>query len=237
VLAESALELIPASIHKSQDVIRDAKRRRKPPSQLLLDRTRHHAAMSNVRHAWRRGRPDIVHVFLSEVLGTPLNKEGRLRVYVHTFNDSVIQVDPKIRIPRSYNLFVGLMEQLFQHGTVPLTGPPLMRIRSETLPQLIRRLGGDYTLAFSRSGTPKTMEQAARGISGFDNPVAVIGGFPRGHFSEKASTQFDELVSIDAESLWSSVVASRLVYEYERAIGLPESRLNLSPTAGGRTRL
>ena len=64
----------------------------------------------------KRGRPDIVHFTLLEALGSPLNLEGLLKIYVHTYSGYVIDVRPEVRLPRDCNRFSGLMEQLFQEG-------------------------------------------------------------------------------------------------------------------------
>ena len=48
------------------------------------------------------------------LLDSPLNKAGLLRVYVHTSNNVLIEINPKTRIPRTYNRFAGLMVQLLE---------------------------------------------------------------------------------------------------------------------------
>ena len=57
-------------------------------------------------------RPDIVHQSLLALLDTPLNKAGRLRIFIQTKKGVLIRVDPKIRMPRTYKRFSGLFAQL-----------------------------------------------------------------------------------------------------------------------------
>jgi rRNA small subunit pseudouridine methyltransferase Nep1 len=57
-------------------------------------------------------RPDITHQLLLTLLDSPLNKAGLLRVYIHTINKVLIEVNPRIRIPRTFQRFCGLMVQL-----------------------------------------------------------------------------------------------------------------------------
>ncbi|KAG4104178.1 Alpha/beta knot methyltransferase [Neocallimastix lanati (nom. inval.)] len=57
-------------------------------------------------------RPDITHQCLMTLLDSPLNKAGRLQVYVHTAKNVLIEFDPRVRIPRTYKRFAGLMVQL-----------------------------------------------------------------------------------------------------------------------------
>lgn len=205
-------------------VARHAERLGKRPNQLLLDRSYHHAAMAGLQDAERRGRPDIVHLSLLEAMGTPLNQEGMLRVYVHTFNNHVLRFDPKVRLPRNYDRFKGLMEQLYELGRVPPQGPAMAELEKRTLETLMDEIRPDYVLALSRIGRPRRLEEVAQDMSRRRMPAVMVGGFPRGHFGEETLRVVDELVSIDPETLDAWIVTSRVVYEYERAINLPELR-------------
>ncbi len=49
---------------------------------------------------------------LLTLLDSPLNKAGKLQVYIHTEKNVLIEVNPSIRIPRTYKRFAGLMVQL-----------------------------------------------------------------------------------------------------------------------------
>jgi len=225
VLAESALERVPKELWRHPAVMRTARARGKRPGAVLLDRSLHHPAMKNLPNASKRGRPDLVHTTLLAVMGSPLNKEGLLRVYVHTIDDHVIEVDPSTRLPKNYNRFVGLVEQLYEEGQVPPGGPPLLILRRETLSELVGRLKPDRVVAFTREGAPRTVEEVMRGLSGLERPMILIGGFPHGRFTDETLALADETACVDPEGLEAWVVASRAVYEFERALGLPKKRL------------
>jgi len=225
VLAESALETIPEVLWSHSSVRRYSKLRRKHPRFLLLDRSYHHAAMKKLEQNAKRGRPDIVHFALLEALGSPLNKEGLLQVYVHTINDYVITVNPNARLPRNYNRFAGLMEQLFEFGRVPPKGTSLLTLRRQTLAQLFHEVKPSYTVGFSRIGRPQTLEETVSKLSEGKRPAVLVGGFPRGHFSKATLRLADEVVCLDSDMLETWTVTSRVIYEYERALSLPERRL------------
>lgn len=57
-------------------------------------------------------RPDIVHRCLLTLLDSPLNKAGRLKVFIHTEKNVLVEVSPHIRFPRTFKRFAGLMVQL-----------------------------------------------------------------------------------------------------------------------------
>jgi len=46
---------------------------------------------------------------LLTLLDSPLNKAGLLQVYIHTAKGVLIEVNPSVRIPRTFKRFSGLM--------------------------------------------------------------------------------------------------------------------------------
>ena len=54
-------------------------------------------------------RPDITHQCLLALLDSPLNKAGKLQVYIHTTKNALIEINPHVRIPRTFKRFCGLM--------------------------------------------------------------------------------------------------------------------------------
>ncbi len=225
ILAESAIESIPREMWDHPTIKNLSKRRGKPPRLLLLDKSYHYFAMKKLPDSERRGRPDIVHFCLLEALGSPLNKEGLLKVYVHTIDDHIIYIEPETRLPKNYNRFVGLIEDLFEHGYVPPSGKPLLSIEAGGLPDLIETLKPTYTVIFERGGVPMTFEEVAPRLAREERPVVLVGGFPHGEFSERTMKLANEVVCVDPEVLEAWTVVSRIIYEYERVIGLPKKRL------------
>lgn len=231
ILAESALETIPQDLWDHPVIRRFSKRVGKHPKLIILDRSRHHYAMKKLKDNRKRGRPDIVHFSLLEALGSPLNKEGLLRVYVHTISDHVIHISPEVRLPKNLNRFVGLIEDLFEHGRVPPRGKPLLTLEAKTLPVLINELKPTYTIIFDRPGKNRTFEEVALNLKGQEKPLVIVGGFPHGEFSKVTLELADEIVCVDPEMLEAWTVVSRIIYEYERAISLPKMRLEKCSSA------
>lgn len=224
IIAEAALELVPKELWEHPSVKSYALRRKKKPSNVLLDRSYHHSAMMKLRYASKRGRPDIVHFVMLEALGSPLNKVGLLELYIHTVNDRVIYVDPSVRLPRNYNRFLGLMENLLSFGRVPPAGKALMWVKEKGIKELVLEAKPTYAVTFSSKGKPTMLSEVAKRLAKQQFPMVIIGGFPRGEFSEKVVKLADDVVSIDPEPLDAWIVTSRVVYEYEKAINLPEKR-------------
>lgn len=213
VLAESALELVPKEIRKQPAVVSDARRREKEASEMLLDRSFHHSAMTKLIDSEKRGRPDLVHVTLLNVTGTPLYLDGLVRVFVHTYDDMVLEIAEKTRIPKNYLRFRGLMEEALTER--PKRG--LIRTHSMGIKELERMVSSDEVFGLSVQGRMVSLEELAKKITTANNPSVIVGGFPHGHFSPDALSVMGQLVRISTKPLEAHVVASRVIYEVEKA--------------------
>lgn len=171
VIAEAELEPAPVGIKGHPSFKRGDRKK----GIILLDSNFHHSAMKGLKDAYRRGRPDIVHVCLLNALDSPLNKEGGLEVYVHTRNDQVIEMSPSWRVPRSYNRFVGLIEDLFEKREIVHDGLTLLRIRDMGLIELIESISDGMDI--------KLMHYRGDEYRPTDDAVIIIGGFPHGDFT------------------------------------------------------
>lgn len=188
------------------------------PSEVLLDRSYHHAAMGKLQDNNKRGRPDIIHFALMEALGTPLFVKGMLRVYVHTIDDKLIAIADNLRIPKSYFRFEGLMVGLFRDGAVKTEeGAVLMEISKGTLADLLDSIKPRRVVGLSTTGVQGTAEKAvAENLA--DDCAFVVGGFPRGHFSESTTKLLNLTYSISDIGLEAHVVIARVLYECEKLL-------------------
>ncbi|CAE8611154.1 unnamed protein product [Polarella glacialis] len=92
-------------------------------------------------------RPDITHQCLMALLDSPLNKAGKLLIYMHTANNVLIEIHPSLRIPRTFKRFAGLMVELLQRQKIRAANAneTLMKVVSNPiekyLPPGCRRFG------------------------------------------------------------------------------------------------
>jgi rRNA small subunit pseudouridine methyltransferase Nep1 len=212
VLAEAALELVPSEVRNDPSVASDARRRGVESSRILLDRSFHHRAMLRLKEGLKRGRPDLVHVTLLSITGTPLYMDGGVKVYIHTYGNEVLELQEKTRVPKSYFRFRGLVEQALTEK--PKTG--LLRVRESSFERLVKEIGSDSVIGLSTQGRKTSMDELSAMIGAARKPCVVLGGFAQGHFSPKALEVMDELVRIHDKPLEAHVVAARVVYEVER---------------------
>ncbi|MBS7650832.1 MAG: 16S rRNA methyltransferase [Candidatus Bathyarchaeia archaeon] len=219
VLAESALEPVPREILDHPSIVKDARRRCKRPEQLILDRSYHHHAMAGLSDAHRRGRPDIIHITLLTALSSPLNLTGNLKIYIHTRNDEVIFISPKVRVPRNSERFKGLIEQLYEFGQVPPKGEPLMKMRRMGIEELLRNIDPTLKVGMSMRGESRWIRDVVGLIANHDRPTVLVGGFPRGHFSKETISLLDKTFRIYSSGLESWTVTSWLIFAYMDVTG------------------
>ncbi len=221
ILADSSIEVLPPELIKLREVAKLARRLRKKPRHMLLDRALHHRFMTRLENSLKRGRPDIVHITLLTILESPLNKLGKVRVYVHTLHDYVIEVNPETRLPKNYYRFVGLMEQLFKEGKVPPESDlTLLSLHKMTFKQLIDYVKPCKTILLTEKGKPISLMELSKMILSYDNPAIVIGCFPHGDFREEIYEVCDEKYSIYQSSLEAFIVAQRIISACEIILGI-----------------
>ncbi len=221
LLAEAGLELVPKELWSHPAVRASARRRGKKPGEILLDVALHHSAMVNLGERWKRGRPDIAHFCMLLALGSPLNKAGLLSLHVHTYDGRVIGVAPHVRLPRNYNLFLGLIEQLLVEGRVPPdASEPLLWVEEFGLKGLVERVKPTRVFLLSEKGRLTRCRELAAAIAREDRPMVVVGCFQAGDFREETLSLANEVVAISQTPLDAWVVVAKVLSSLEDELGL-----------------
>lgn len=219
ILADSELETVPPKISSDKSLQRKAQRRGRRATELILDSNYYHKPMRQLKDSERRGRPDIVQVCMLAALDSPLNREGLLKLHVHTRHNKIIGIDPETRIPRSYNRFIGLMEQLFLTGGVP-PDEPLMKLQDMTLAERLKEIEAKRIIALSKRGNKFEKEDLFQGLKKKDDFCAIIGGFPHGEFLSDVDKLSDEMIRIYPETLDAITAVTHMIQFYEEKYGL-----------------
>lgn len=216
IFLESALELIPDEILKHPAVLKDAKRRKKQPNKILLDDSKHHSAMQSLNNRSKRGRPDIIHYCLLSVLDSRIRE---IDIYIHTINDEIVWINNKTRLPRNYNRFVGLMEDLFGRRLIKAGNEVLLEIKDITLEDLLNSLviKNKNVVLLTENGDKD--EKYLKNLIKKQDLVVCIGAFAHGNFSNKIIQLMEnvnaDFVSLSKQPLTSLYVTNRVVCLYE----------------------
>ena len=230
ILLECALELVPSEISALKQIQKHAARRGKKPIEILLDQSHHGREMTRLDNGLQRGRPDIVFHSLMAILETPLCKSGKLTVHLHLQDGRIIEVNPEVRLPRNYDRFVGLFEQLLIKGQVPVEGTPLLKVTKKPLPDLITELkkeGAEAQSILTIESGSKTTIDSLQSKFPLDVSVPVIvgvGAFPHGDFSEDLKKLFGTHLELDTEVMMAWHVCAEIMWTYSSKIGVIKRR-------------
>ena len=216
ILAESSLELIPNHLSHHPSVDSYSKKFKKKPSSTLLDNSWHFGAMKGLENEIKRGRPDIVHLTLLSICTSPAFYENKLKIFIHTINDEIISINNNTRLPKSYHRFQGLMEKLFLTKKIDSETEILMEMKNSSLSKLISEIKPNEIIGLTTKGQKTTFEKLIHQTN--ENSCILIGGFQKGHFNKENEKIIQKSFSIHDSSLEAHLVASRLVYEYEKTI-------------------
>lgn len=208
---------MPRELQAEPTVVEEARRSRTTPNKLLLDASRHLPLMRSRLKDWRkRGRPDIIHFCALLALDSRLNQERGVRLLVHTRNDEVIEFSREVRLPRVYNRFCGLMQDLFEKKRIDHDGKLLMKLEKKSLKQLIKELrAGGSIFVLDAAGERKTISGLAQ-LASPGSACFVLGGFPHESFSGKELLELPK-VSLSSEELCAWAVLSDVLSACEIA--------------------
>lgn len=151
-------------------------------------------------------------------MDSPLNKAGLLQVFIRTKNNILIEVNPKCRIPRTYNRFEGLFTVLLKK----------LRIRaaenSEVLLKVIKNPITDHiplgSLIVSTSEKSRLVDRdefAMNCIKSYKNIVFVVGAISKGDVNVD---YHHDSVSISSYPLSAGVVCNKVCDSFEKAWGI-----------------
>jgi len=159
-------------------------------------------------------RPDITHQCLLTLLDSPINKAGKLQIYIHTAKGVLIEVSPTVRIPRTFKRFAGLMVQLLHNLSIRSTSSPeklLKVIRNpitDHLPPNCRKV----TLSFDAPVV--RVRDYVSDLGPKESICVFVGAMAKG--ADTFADQFkDDSISISNYSLSASVACSKFCHAAE----------------------
>jgi rRNA small subunit pseudouridine methyltransferase Nep1 len=161
-------------------------------------------------------RPDILHQEMLALLDSPLNKAGMLRIYIQSQQNVLIEVNPSIRIPRTYKRFAGLMVQLLHKlkikaGTESTT---LLKVIKNPFSQYLP--AGTHTYGMSSQGTlysPVSLAQSllpAAPDLGAAPVCFIVGAMSTGHVTIEDHPYMEKMFSVSSYPLSGASALSRI---------------------------
>ncbi|KAH8891679.1 Nep1-domain-containing protein [Thozetella sp. PMI_491] len=185
----------------------------------LLNSDEHIGIMRKMNRDISDARPDITHQCLLTLLDSPVNKAGRLQIYIQTAKGVLIEVSPSVRIPRTFKRFAGLMVQLLHRLSIKGTNSQEKLLRvipnpiTDHLPPNCRKI----TLSFE---APVVHVREYMESLGSDESICVFVGAMAKGADNFADEYVDDKIAISNFSLSASVACSKFCHGAEDAWGI-----------------
>ncbi|KAI9745857.1 MAG: 18S rRNA pseudouridine methyltransferase [Claussenomyces sp. TS43310] len=182
----------------------------------LLNSDEHIGVMRKMNRDISDARPDITHQCLLTLLDSPINKAGKLQIYIATAKGVLIEVSPTVRIPRTFKRFAGLMVQLLHRLSIRSTNSQEKLLKvvknpiTDHLPPNCRKI----TLSFDAPVV--RVREYVEGLAPKESMCVFVGAMAKG--SDNFADAFvDEKISISHYSLSASVACSKFCHAAEDA--------------------
>ncbi|KAH0477274.1 MAG: hypothetical protein KVP17_003018 [Porospora cf. gigantea B] len=188
----------------------------------LLNSADHHGLIQESGRHPADFRPDILHQCLLSLQDSPLNRSGRLIVYIRTANNDVIEVHPQADIPRGYIHFTHMMVSLLLKRRVGATTANLSLLQmvkgdfDALLPAGCRRVGlsvsGEdvQSLAKYMGDLVKEQEESKKPV------VIVVGAVAKSDPTNKDECDLvEDTIRISRYGLSAAQAIAKVLNEFE----------------------
>ncbi|KAI9882881.1 MAG: Phosphatidylinositol-4-phosphate 5-kinase [Watsoniomyces obsoletus] len=208
VLSNASLETFRAASHGgARGGVRDER-------YSLLNSDEHIGIMRKMNRDISEARPDITHQCLLTLLDSPINKAGKLQIYIHTAKGILIEVSPTVRIPRTFKRFAGLMVQLLHRLSIRSTDSheKLLKVIknpiTDHLPPRCRKVTLSYDAPVVR------VRDYIHDLSANESICVFVGAMAKGN-DNFADAMVDDKISVSNYSLSASVACSKFCHAAE----------------------
>ncbi|MCJ1338946.1 18S rRNA pseudouridine methyltransferase [Bachmanniomyces sp. S44760] len=180
----------------------------------LLNSDEHIGIMRKMQRDISDARPDITHQCLLTLLDSPVNKAGKLQIYIHTAKGVLIEVSPTVRIPRTFKRFAGLMVQLLHRLAIRSVNSQekLLKVIPNPIIDHLPHNCRKVTLSFDADVV--RVKDYVEGLAQNESICVFIGAMAKGK-DDFADAIKDDSISISNYSLSASVACSKFCHAAE----------------------
>ncbi|CCD25748.1 18S rRNA pseudouridine methyltransferase NDAI_0F04300 [Naumovozyma dairenensis CBS 421] len=182
----------------------------------LLNCDDHQGLLKKMGRDISEARPDITHQCLLTLLDAPINKAGKLQVYIQTSRGILIEVNPTVRIPRTFKRFSGLMVQLLHKLSIRSVNSEEKLLKviknpiTDHLPTKCRKITLSYDAPVIR------VQDYIEKLDKDESVCVFVGAMARG--KDNFADEFvDEKVGLSNYPLSASVACSKFCHGAEDA--------------------
>lgn len=185
----------------------------------LLNCDDHQVILKKTKRDIADARPDITHQCLLTLLDSPINKAGKLQVYIQTTRGVLIEVNPSVRIPRTFKRFSGLMVQLLHKLSIRSVNSEerLLKVIKNPITDHLPTKCRKVTLSFD--APVKGIQDYVKTLDEEESLCVFVGAMARGK-DTFADGLVDEKIAVSNFSLSASVACSKFCHGCEDAWGI-----------------
>ncbi|CCE62133.1 hypothetical protein TPHA_0B04640 [Tetrapisispora phaffii CBS 4417] len=184
---------------------------------VLLNCDDHQGLLKKMDRDISEARPDITHQCLLTLLDSPINKAGKLQVYIQTSRGVLIEVNPTVRIPRTFKRFSGLMVQLLHKLSIRSVNSEEKLLKviknpvTDHLPTKCRKVTLSYDAEVVR-----VQDYIEKNLEEDESICVFVGAMARG--KDTFADEFvDEKIGLSNYPLSASVACSKFCHGAEDA--------------------
>lgn len=180
----------------------------------LLNCDDHQGLLKKMGRDIAEARPDITHQCLLTLLDSPINKAGKLQVYIQTARGVLIEINPSVRIPRTFKRFSGLMVQLLHKLSIRSVNSEEKLLKviknpiTDHLPTKCRKI----TLSFDAK--VRRVQDYVLTLDEDESICVFVGAMARGK-DNFADEYVDEKIGVSEYPLSASVACSKFCHGCE----------------------
>ncbi|CAM9019127.1 hypothetical protein WICANDRAFT_28725 [Wickerhamomyces anomalus NRRL Y-366-8] len=185
----------------------------------LLNCDDHQGLLKKMGRDISEARPDITHQCLLTLLDSPINKAGKLQVYIQTARGVLIEVNPSVRIPRTFKRFSGLMVQLLHKLSIRSVNSEekLLKVIKNPITDHLPIKCKKITLSFDAKLT--RVQDYVEKLDQDESICVFVGAMARG--KDNFADEFvDEKIGLSDYPLSASVACSKFCHGCEDAWGI-----------------
>ncbi|RLV84216.1 Ribosomal RNA small subunit methyltransferase NEP1 [Meyerozyma sp. JA9] len=185
----------------------------------LLNCDDHQGLLRKMGRDIAEARPDITHQCLLTLLDSPINKAGKLQVYIQTARGVLVEVNPSVRIPRTFKRFSGLMVQLLHKLSIRSVNSEEKLLKviknpiTDHLPTKCRKITLSYDAEI------QNVQTYIKKLDDDESICVFVGAMARGK-DNFADEYVDEKIGLSNYPLSASVACSKFCHGCEDVWGI-----------------
>uniref|UniRef100_A0A7S4EY60 Ribosomal RNA small subunit methyltransferase NEP1 n=1 Tax=Chrysotila carterae TaxID=13221 RepID=A0A7S4EY60_CHRCT len=184
---------------------------------VLLNSDDHAKFLMKHKRAPADYRPDILHQSMLILLDAPLNKAGLMKLFVRSEKGVLIDVNPQIRIPRTFRRFSGLMTQLLFKLSIRASNGPQKLLKVIKNPVTDHLPPNARIICMSVTGKLVSLAEYIPSLPKDCPIVFVAGAMAHGKVEPEYA---DDYIAVSEYPLSAAAALARVTNAFENYLGV-----------------